>query len=255
MSPTWGGAVISAACVDDQGDSQSYASESFQPTTSGHGYWLASRTVIVDGSLLTFGDAYPIVNEALPTGPVFVGMAADPPTGSGLWLVAADGGVFSYGDAAFKGSAFSLRLAKSVVGLAATPDGGGYWLVAADGGVFSYGDAAFHGSAGNIALTKPVVGMASTPDGGGYWLVAADGGVFSYGDAAFHGSAGALKLAKPVVGMAATPDGGGYRLAASDGGVFAYGDAPYYGSAGDSGAAPIPNNVFAIVATPSTVAR
>ncbi|HXQ90445.1 MAG TPA: SpoIID/LytB domain-containing protein, partial [Acidimicrobiales bacterium] len=58
----------------------------------------------------------------------------------GYWLVASDGGVFSYGDAGFHGSAGNIHLTKPVVGMAATPDGGGYWLVASDGGVFSYGD-------------------------------------------------------------------------------------------------------------------
>ncbi len=150
----------------------------------------------------------------------------------GYWLVGSDGGVFSFGDAAFHGSAGNLPLVKPVVGMAATPDDGGYWLVASDGGVFSYGDAAFHGSAGNLPLVKPVVGMAPTPDGGGYWLVASDGGVFSYGDAAFHGSMGGKKLDAPVVGMAPTPDGGGYWLVAADGGVFSYGDAAFHGSTG-----------------------
>ncbi len=150
----------------------------------------------------------------------------------GYWLVASDGGVFSFGDAAFHGSAGNIHLVKPVVGMAPTPDGGGYWLVASDGGVFSYGDAAFHGSAGNLPLVKPVVGMAPTPDGGGYWLVASDGGVFSYGDAAFHGSMGGKKLDAPVVGIAPTPDGGGYWLVAADGGVFSFGDAAFHGSTG-----------------------
>ncbi|HWD54550.1 MAG TPA: aryl-sulfate sulfotransferase [Acidimicrobiales bacterium] len=160
-----------------------------------------------------------------------LGMAATP-DGWGYWQVASDGGVFSYGDAGFYGSAGGAPLNKPVVGMAATPDGGGYWLVASDGGVFSYGDAAFYGSAGGAPLNKPVADIAATPDGGGYWLVAADGGVFSYGDAQFSGSAGGAPLNKPVVDIAATPDGGGYWLVASDGGVFSYGDAGYYGSAG-----------------------
>ena len=63
-----------------------------------------------------------------------VGMAATP-DGGGYWLVAADGGIFNYGDAAFSGSAGSLPLAAPIVGMAAGP-GGGYWLVARDGGVF-----------------------------------------------------------------------------------------------------------------------
>ena len=160
-----------------------------------------------------------------------VGMAATS-DGGGYWLVAADGGVFTYGDAAFHGSAGGSHLNAPVVGMAAKPDGGGYWLVAADGGVFTYGDAAFHGSAGGSHLNAPVVGMAAKPDGGGYWLVAADGGVFTYGDAAFHGSAGGSHLNAPVVGMAATSDGGGYWLVAADGGVFTYGTVNFFGSMG-----------------------
>ena len=154
------------------------------------------------------------------------------PTGQGYWLVASDGGIFNYGDAAFQGSAGSIHLNQPVVGMAATPDAKGYWLVATDGGIFSYGDAQFYGSTGSIHLNKPIVGMAATPDGKGYWLVASDGGIFSYGDAVFHGSAGGIMLNKPMVGMAATPDGGGYWLVATDGGIFSYGDAQFYGSTG-----------------------
>ncbi len=159
-----------------------------------------------------------------------------PPTPSppqpGYWLVASDGGVFSFGGAGFHGSTGAMSLNKPIVGMASTPDGGGYWLVARDGGVFSFGDATFHGSTGAISLNKPIVGMASTPDGGGYWLVASDGGVFSFGDAIFHGSTGAIALNRPMVGMASTPDGGGYWLVASDGGVFSFGDAVFEGSTG-----------------------
>ncbi len=105
------------------------------------------------------------------------------PSGHSYWVVASDGGVFSFGNAAFHGSAGALRLNKPIVGSATIPNGQGYWLVASDGGVFNYGDAAFYGSMGGTKLNKPIVGMAATPDGGGYWLVASDGGVFNFGDA------------------------------------------------------------------------
>jgi beta-lactamase class A len=90
-------------------------------------------------------------------------------TGDGYWLVAADGGIFSFGHAHFHGSMGGTRLAAPIVGMAATGDG--YWLVAADGGIFSFGDAHFHGSAGNLRLNQPIVGMAATPTVNGYWLV------------------------------------------------------------------------------------
>ncbi len=152
------------------------------------------------------------------------------PPAHGYWLVASDGGVFSYGDAHFFGSTGNLVLNKPIVGVAPTPDGGGYWLVASDGGIFSFGDASFFGSTGNLVLNKPIVGMAPTADGRGYWLVASDGGIFSFGDAAFHGSTGNLVLNQPIVGMAPTPNGGGYWMVASDGGIFAFGDAGFHGA-------------------------
>ena len=151
----------------------------------------------------------------------------------GYWLLGRDGGVFSFGEAAFYGSTGDLRLNRPVVGMAAVPDGRGYWFVASDGGVFSFGSARFFGSTGDIRLNQPIVGMASTPSGRGYWLVASDGGIFSFGDAAFYGSTGNIRLNKPIVGMAASPSGGGYWFVASDGGVFSFGDAGFYGSAGN----------------------
>jgi hypothetical protein len=181
------------------------------PTQDQGGYWLVAS----DGGVFTYGDAtfYGSAGNIKLNKPV-VGIASTPyvpgaggapasPAGKGYWLVAADGGVFNYGDAGFYGSAGNIKLNQPIVGIAPTPDGKGYWLVAADGGVFNYGDAGFYGSAGNLKLVKPVVGIAATPDGKGYWLSAADGGVFSYGDAKFYGSSGNLKLVKPVVGMSA----------------------------------------------------
>jgi ribosomal protein L24E len=153
------------------------------------------------------------------------------PSRRGYWLLGADGGVFTYGDAVFYGSTGGITLNKPVVGMAPTPSGHGYWFVASDGGVFAFGDAGFYGSTGNIALNKPVVGMAATPSGHGYWLVASDGGVFSFGDAVFYGSLGSVSLNQPIVGMQTTWSGSGYWMVARDGGVFAFGDAPFLGSA------------------------
>lgn len=68
------------------------------------------------------------------------------PDGQGYWLVAADGGVFGFGDAGFFGSMGGKALAKPIVAMTSSPSGQGYWLVASDGGVFSFGDAAYKGS-------------------------------------------------------------------------------------------------------------
>jgi Tol biopolymer transport system component len=152
-------------------------------------------------------------------------------SGPGYRFVAADGGIFAYGQP-FAGSAGATKLARPIVGMAATPSNNGYWLVASDGGIFSYGDAKFYGSTGNIKLAQPIVGMTASPTGQGYWFVASDGGIFAFGDAKFYGSMGATKLNKPIVGMAATQSGKGYWLVAADGGIFSFGDAKFYGSTG-----------------------
>ncbi|HVL92337.1 MAG TPA: S8 family serine peptidase [Acidimicrobiales bacterium] len=129
--------------------------------------------------------------------------AGAPSVPVGYRMAAADGGVFTFGDARFAGSAGSLRLAAPVVATASTPSGNGYWLVASDGGIFAFGDATFRGSTGALRLNRSIVGMAATPTGRGYWLGASDGGIFAFGDAGFLGSTGALTLTRPIVSLAA----------------------------------------------------
>ncbi len=171
--------------------------------------------------------------QARPEGPTTSAVPSSPSSsGTGYWIVGADGGIFSFGNAGFFGSAAQQTLGGCIVGMATTPDGQGYWLVGADGGVLAWGDAGFFGSMGGKTLNAPVVGIAATPDGKGYWLVASDGGVFSFGDAVFYGSMGGKALNAPMVGIAATPDGRGYWTVAADGGIFSFGDAGFFGSMG-----------------------
>ena len=110
-------------------------------------------------------------------------MAATP-DGNGYWLVASDGGVFSFGDAVV------LRLDRGDHPQQADRGHGADARRQRATG-WSPPTAASSPSAtpastarpGRSRLNKPIVGMASTPDGRGYWLVASDGGIFSYGDA------------------------------------------------------------------------
>src|SRR5450759_3169176 len=144
-----------------------------------------------------------------------------PPATDGYWTDASDGGIFSFGNAAFFGSMGGSHLNQPVVGMASTPDGRGYWPVASDGGIFSFGDAHFFGSMGSSHLNMPMVGMAEDPLTGGYWTVASDGGIFSF-NAPFQGSMGGSHLNKPMVGMAGDANTGGYWTVASDGGIFSF---------------------------------
>jgi hypothetical protein len=197
-------------------------------TPDGKGYWLVSA----DGGVFDFGNArfygstytYGItgLSGSHPLNAPIVGIV---PTanGQGYWLIAADGGIFDFGNAHFYGSTYtygitglsgSHPLNARIVGMAATSNGGGYWMVAADGGVFNFGDARFYGStysdgltglSGSHPLNKPVVGMTVAPGGQGYWMVAADGGVFNFGSAPFLNSLGSQRIPAPIVAMVMVP--------------------------------------------------
>jgi hypothetical protein len=144
---------------------------------------------------------------------------------AGYDLVAADGGVFTFGQP-FCGSAEASKLAPPVVGIAMSPGTGGYWVADAEGGVLNFGGAQLYGSMTGKHINSPMVGIAARPNGLGYWLVSADGGVFAFGaPATYFGSLVSRHLTAPIVGIASTPDGNGYWLVASNGEVFAFGDA------------------------------
>ncbi len=108
--------------------------------------------------------------------------------GNGYWLVTANGAVFSFGDAPFRGAVNALRDPVSAIGV--SPDGAGYWLLARDGGVFSFG-VPYAGSIAGIGLCSvPDLGVEIVPTatGRGYWVVTERGGVFTFGDAPFRGA-------------------------------------------------------------------
>ena len=151
--------------------------------------------------------------------------------GGGYWLVASDGGIFSYGDAGFFGSSGGHPPEQTHRRHGGDPR---RW------GLLARGLRRRHLQLRRCHVLRLHGGHPSQPahrrDGvdarrRGYWLVASDGGIFNYGDAGFFGSTGSIHLNKPIVGMA-TPDDSGYWLVASDGGIFNYGDAGFFGSAG-----------------------
>src|SRR3546814_13944929 len=102
-----------------------------------------------------------------------VGMAPTP-TGSGYWLVAADGGIFTFGEARFRGSSGGHARPHPIVAMQADDSGRGYWLVGEDGSVESFGDAGMLGDARTIE-PGPGTGAAITSASGALLLAAADG--------------------------------------------------------------------------------
>ncbi len=184
------GQVITAGDAPDEGSPQSQGLKlagfivNMAPTADGKGYWMLDDT----GGVMTFGDARYFgspgqLNPSLPPGgknsilplnkpAVAMASTAD---GRGYWFVAADGGIFSFGDAAFYGSTGQLNPSQ--------PPGGNNSIVG--------------------ALAGPVDGMVVTSDGAGYWMVGSDGGVFAFGDASFVGSLGGSNSPpSPVIGFA-----------------------------------------------------
>jgi hypothetical protein len=161
------------------------------------------------------------------------GPSAPTPAGApGYWMVAGDGGIFTFGRATYHGSTGGQKLAAPIVGMLPTPTGRGYWLAAADGGVFAFGDAPFLGSAANRPPgSAPIVAIAGIPSGGGYWLFAADGSVYTLGAATYWGRPPPSAVHAPIVGAAAAASGSGYYLVAADGSVYPEGDAWVLGDA------------------------
>ena len=92
-----------------------------------------------------------------------VGHGARRVTG-GYYLVASDGGIFTYpttGGPPFDGSTGSIKLNKPIVGMTAVSNG--YYLSGSDGGVFTFpttNGPTFYGSTGSIVLNQPIVGIS-----------------------------------------------------------------------------------------------
>jgi hypothetical protein len=117
--------------------------------------------VTARGAVLPFGDAKalggtdamrlaaPIISLALGAG------------GSGYWLYAQDGGVFSFG-VPFHGSVPGLGLCAvpRTVALRATSTGLGYWIVTDSGKVYPFGDARDLGGSPALSAGVKVIDMA-----------------------------------------------------------------------------------------------
>ena len=98
------------------------------------------------------------LTASVGTGTNYLGATGSPqtfqvgPAPRGYWLVGSDGGIFSFGAAAFHGSMGGVALQRPVVGITPTLTRAGYWLVASDGGLFSFGDANYYGSIPGVGL-------------------------------------------------------------------------------------------------------
>ena len=80
------------------------------------------------------------------------------PQNDGYWMVAADGGIFAFGNARYLGSGAGKERVPCVA-MSASTSGAGYALCFLDGSVLTFGDAPFLGSASG-RFSGVAVGMA-----------------------------------------------------------------------------------------------
>src|SRR5262245_3239465 len=120
----------------------------------------AAAALVAAGTVPVITGSAPALGESGPTR-----TAAAANTG-GYWMYAADGGIFSFGSAAYEGAVHNQG--NDIIGMDATPSGNGYWMADDDGDVFVAGDARVYGS--RASDVDDVAGFTARPQGDGYWL-------------------------------------------------------------------------------------
>ncbi|MGH9041037.1 MAG: S8 family serine peptidase, partial [Acidimicrobiia bacterium] len=176
------------------------------------GVYEMSITAGPHGGFGLWHEAFRFAVAPPPPVPVHAG-----PARSGYWMVAADGAVYGFGDAAHHGQAHT---GAAIVDLEPTPTGDGYWTVDSRGVVTAHGDAAFYGDADRTRLApgEEVTSLSATPTGAGYWLFTDKARVLTLGDAPDLGDLADVALNGPVLDSIPTPTGRGYYMVAADGG-------------------------------------
>jgi hypothetical protein len=122
--------------------------------------------------------------------------------GHGYWLLGADGGVFTFGDAGFHGSAAVHHAGDGAVALLPSASGRGYHIVHRSGRLRHFGDAL------RVWLpTRPglhVVGLVPSARGHGVGAITAEGSFLAAGDFPLIESVRPRIGPAPVVGVSGT---------------------------------------------------
>ena len=175
------------------------------PTSSGHGAYVFTSI----GRVIRTGDAVALTDSAgredllwieqLNAPIVDARITADR---SGYWLLAEDGGIFTFGNARFVGAVPEKPIAdwieEKIVSFAPDKDGEGYVVVAASGKAWFFEHPirpqlqdVIESAFGTRTLNQPIA-LVKERRCGGYLMVASDGGVFAtpMSDCGFQGSLG-----------------------------------------------------------------
>ena len=179
-------------------------------------FWLADAK----GDVWAFGSA------PAPTArpPAFLSTPSSasrrPTTAKGYWLVATDGGIFSYGDAKFYGSTGAIALNRPIVGMASTPTRratGSWRRTAASSPTATPGSTARPVPSSSTGPSSPWPPLP-TARGTGSWPATAASSPTATPPSTVDGDAQARPAHR---GHGPHARRQGYWLVASDGGIFA----------------------------------
>lgn len=200
---------------------------SIAPTTTGSGYWIATKR----GHVYPFGSAEDLgsiadnvlnnISTIVPTN-----------TGKGYWLMSDKGAVYTFGDAKFYGTAEDVgKFGHTYVAIIPSKSDEGYTLIENNGDVLTFGDGHNYGTASGQLGGDTIVDAQATASGNGYVMVSSRGAAFTFGDALFNGSIALGQFVAPATSIALTNSGNGYWILTDGGGVYSFGDAVFYGTA------------------------
>ena len=194
---------------------------SMSPTMTGNGLYGFTNI----GRVLYLGDAAPISDTTGNTDLTFIPQLNSPvvdvkltSSGNGLFMLASDGGIFTFGDAVFAGALPELPASQwaheTVVSLVPFnyPGANGYYIAAASGTGWTFGNIPQSRTViqdvrellGANALAKPIVNLTAAPSAEAPWgflAVSSDGGIFTMQQGRFHGSLGGTPLSSSVVAV------------------------------------------------------
>ena len=187
------------------------------PTSSGQGAYVFTSI----GRVIRTGDAVALTDSAGREDLLWIEQLNAPIvdariTGdrSGYWLLAEDGGIFTFGNAGFAGAVPEKPRAdwidEKIVSFAPDNDGEGYVVVAASGKAWFFEHPirpqlqdVIESAFGTRTLNQPIA-LVKERRCGGYLMVATDGGVFAtpMSDCGFQGSLGDDPPDSPILALA-----------------------------------------------------
>ena len=202
---------------------------------------VASGVVVMSGLLAG-------VSPGVASAATGLSLGAPTPSGSGYWLVTAEGAVYAFGGARYYGGMNGTPITAPITGLVASPSGKGYWLIGRDGAVYAFGDAQFYGTPGSVGatLSSPVVAGAAVSAGG---TTGATGATGATGPTGAIGPMGPMGLVGPTGAPGATGATGPTGATGSQG---ATGPAGITGATGPTGTPGVTGPTGAIGATGAT---